>query len=379
MAAMLSIGQIFAQNVNVSGRVTDQNGEAIPGASIYVKGSPKTGTSSDADGRYSLKCAGNATLVFSSVGYGNLEIPVNNKSVVNAVLRDDANVLGDVVITAEYGQKRVQRSVGSAVQNVKATDIQESGRDAFVSALQGRVAGITVTSTGGAPGASTNVILRSVTSVSGNNQPLYVIDGVPMNNNTFNPNQGFAVDDEVSTLSYDFSSRGNDLNPEDIESMTILKGAAAAVLYGSDAANGAIVITTKKGSKGAGKITYSNQLTWSKSYGFPEMQKEYANGARGITNFYNSSYFGGRYPEGIKLYDNVRALLQTGFSHTHNVAVEGGTDKITVRGAVSYLDQKGTVKTTDYTRLNISLSGRAEVTKWLNFESMMAYTDTTNT
>ena len=184
LAAMLSIGQIFAQSVNVSGKVTDQNGEPVPGAAVYVKGSPRTGTSTDADGRYTLRVAGNAVLVFQSVGYGTIEVPVNNKSVVNAMLKDDATVLNETVITAEFGQKRVQRSVGSAVQNVKATDIQESGRDAFVSALQGRVAGITVTSTGGAPGASTNVILRSVTSVSGNNQPLYVIDGVPMNNNT---------------------------------------------------------------------------------------------------------------------------------------------------------------------------------------------------
>ena len=388
MAALLSIGQIFAQNVNVSGRVTDQNGEPVPGASIYVKGSPRTGTSSDADGRYSLKCAGNATLVFSSVGYGNLEIPVNNKSVVNAVLRDDANVLGDVVITAEYGQKRVQRSVGSAVQNVKATDIQESGRDAFVAALQGRVSGMTVTTTSGAPGASTSVILRSPTSISGNNQPLYVIDGVPMNNSTFDSRNGFAVDDlsdnggqvRFSSLYDDYSSRGNDINPEDIESMTILKGAAAAVLYGSDASNGAIVITTKKGSAGAGKVTYSNQLTWSKSYGYPESQTEFANGQYGVTNYYYTSRFGGRYPSdgSVKLYDNVKALLQTGFSHQHNVAVEGGTDKVTVRGAASYLDQKGTVKTTEYEKLNLSLSGRAQVTKWLNFDAMMSYTQSDN-
>jgi len=381
LATMLTIGHLFAQNVNVNGRVTDQNGEPVAGAAVYVKGSPRTGTSTDVDGNYSLRCAGNAVLVFQSVGYGTLEVPVNNKSVVNAILRDDANVLGDVVITAEYGQKRVQRSVGSAVQNVKAKDIQESGREAFVSALQGRVAGITVSSTGGAPGASTTVILRSVTSVSGNNQPLYVIDGVPMNNNTFDPNHGFAMDDEVSSYSVDYSSRGNDLNPEDIESMTILKGAAAAVLYGSDASNGAIVITTKKGSAGKGKVTYSNQLTWSKSYGWPEMQKVYANGQYGVTNYYMQSYFGGKYPTdgSVKLYDNVKALLQTGFSHQHNVAVEGGSDKVTVRGAVSYLDQKGTVKTTDYTRLNITLSGRAQVTKWLNFDANMAYTETTNT
>ena len=379
MAMMLTIGQVFAQNVNVSGKVTDQSGEPVPGAAVYVKGT-KTGTSTNVDGTYSLRCAPNAVLVFQAVGYGTLEVPVNNKSVVNAVLNEGI-MLDEAVITAEYGQKRVQRSVGSAVQNVKATDIQESGREAFVSALQGRVAGITVTTTGGAPGASTSVILRSVTSVSGNNQPLYVIDGVPMNNNTFDPNHGFAMDDEVSSYAVDYTSRGNDLNPEDIESMTILKGAAAAVLYGSDASNGAIVITTKKGQAGRGKVTYSNQLTWSQSYGFPEMQKVYANGQYGVTNYYMQSYFGGKYPKdgSVKLYDNVKALLQTGFSHQHNLAVEGGTDKVTVRGSASYLDQKGTVKTTDYTRLNISLSGKAQVTKWLNFDANMAYTETTNT
>ena len=388
MAAMLTIGQVFAQNVNVSGKVTDQSGEPVAGAAVYVKGSPRTGTSTDVDGKYTLKCAGNAVLVFQSVGYGTVEVAVNNKSVVNAVLRDDANVLGDVVITAEYGQKRVQRSVGSAVQNVKATDIQESGRDAFVSALQGRVAGMTVTTTGGAPGASTTVVLRSVTSISGNNQPLYVIDGVPMNNTTVDSRNLFAIDDQqgnggqirFSSLYDDFSSRGNDLNPEDIESMTILKGAAAAVLYGSDASNGAIVITTKKGTSGAGKVTYSNHLTWSKSYGYPKPQHVFANGAYGVNNYYYQSFYGGLYPSdgSVKIYDNVKALLQTGFSHQHNVAVEGGTDKVTVRGAASWLDQKGTVKTTEYTKLNITLSGRAQVTKWLNFDAMMGYTETTN-
>ena len=385
LAAMLSIGEVIAQNVNVSGKVTDQNGEPVVGATVLVKGT-KTGTSTNVDGRYTIKCAPNAVLVFQSIGYTTQEVAVNNRSVVNAVLRDDAVQLDAAVITAEYGMKRVQRSVGSAVQNVKATDIQESGREAFVTALQGRVAGMTVTTTGGAPGASTSVVLRSVTSISGNNQPLYVIDGVPMNNNTFNAQNGFAKDDldengiKFSTLYEDAASRGNDLNPEDIESMTVLKGAAAAVLYGSDASNGAIVITTKKGTAGAGKVTYSNHLTWSKSYGYPKMQREFANGQYGVTNYYYQSYFGGRYPAdgSIKLYDNIKALLQTGFSHQHNVAVEGGTDKVTVRGAASYLDQKGTVKTTDYTRLNITLSGKAQVTKWLNFDAMMGYTETTN-
>jgi TonB-dependent SusC/RagA subfamily outer membrane receptor len=222
---------------------------------------------------------------------------------------------------------------------------------------------MTVTSTGGAPGSSTTVVLRSITSISGSNQPLYVIDGVPMNNSTFDPAMGgFASEDVVTSYALDFASRGNDLNPEDIESMTVLKGAAAAALYGSDASNGAIIITTKKGSKGNGKVSYSNSFRWDSAYGYPELQTKYSNGAYGTTNYYYTSRFGAKYADGVKLYDNIGALLQTGFSQTHNVSVEGGTDKVTVRGSASYLEQTGVVKTTDYTRLNIALSGKAEIT-----------------
>ncbi len=375
---ILSVGATWAQNVNVKGTITDANGEPVIGAGIFVKGTSK-GVTSDLDGKYTIEVPANGTLRFTAMGYQESEIPVNNRSVINVVMKDDAIMLQEAVITAEFGMKRTARSVGSAVQNVKASDISESGRESFVSALQGRVAGMTVTSTGGAPGSSTNVVLRSITSISGSNQPLYVIDGVPMNNSTFDPSQGFAIDDVVGTANLDFSSRGNDINPEDIESMTILKGAAAAALYGSDASNGAIVITTKKGSKGKGKVSYSNSFRWDKAYGYPEIQTVYANGMYGVTNFYSQSRFGGAYPEGTKLYDNISSVLQTGFSQQHNISVEGGTDKITVRGAAAYIEQTGVVKTTDYSRLNISLTGRAEITKWLNFDANLSYAGTTNT
>ncbi len=375
---VISMGAAWAQNVNVKGTVTDANGEPVIGAGVFVNGTSK-GVSTDLDGKYAIDVPSNGSLKFTALGFKETVVPVNGRSVVNVVMQDDAIMLEEAVITAEFGMKRTARSVGSAVQNVKASDIAESGRESFVTALQGRVAGMTVTSTGGAPGASTSVVLRSITSISGSNQPLYIVDGVPMNNSSFDPQQGFAVDDVVGTANLDFSSRGNDINPEDIESMTVLKGAAAAALYGSDASNGAIVITTKKGSKGKGKVSYSNSFAWSKGYGYPEIQTKYSNGGYGLTNYYSQSRFGALYPEGTKLYDNIAAVLQTGFSQTHNVSVEGGTDKITVRGAASYLDQTGVVKTTDYSRLNISLGGRAEITKWLNFDANMAYTGTTNT
>jgi TonB-dependent SusC/RagA subfamily outer membrane receptor len=166
--------------------------------------------------------------------------------------------------------KRISKAVGSSVQNVNAAEIAVSGRDNFVTALQGRVAGMNVGSTSGAPGASTNVVLRSITSISGNNQPLYIVDGIPMNNSTFDPVGSTSQTQEYYTpRNMDYSSRGNDLNPEDIESMTVLKGASAAALYGSDASNGAIIITTKKGSPGKGKLTYSNSFRWDDAYGYP--------------------------------------------------------------------------------------------------------------
>lgn len=369
---------LFAQNITVKGTVKDTNGDPIVGAAVLIKGT-QTGVTTDIDGNYSINVPANATLRFTALSYADQEVPVRGRANISVVLSEDSERLAEATVTAEFGMKRVARSVGSSVQSVKAQEIADAGRESFVDALQGRVSGMTITSTGGAPGSSTSVILRSATSISGNNQPLYVVDGVPINNNTLSGQTDFAYDDAVSMYGMDFSSRGNDINPDDIESMTILKGAAAAALYGSDASNGAIIITTKKGSAGRGKVSYSNSFRWDMAYGLPEIQTKYANGAYGTTNYYYTSRYGGLYPEGMKLYDNMSALLKTGFSQNHNISVEGGTDKITVRGAASIIDQKGVIKTTDYQRINVTLSGKAEVTKWLSFDASMQYMKTGNT
>ena len=287
--------------------------------------------------------------------------------------------MGEVVITAEFGMKRVARSVGSSVQVVDGATIAESGRESFITALAGRVPGLNVTSTSGTPGASNTVVLRNLTSISGNNQPLYVVDGIPMNNSSFNP-IGMAGSETYSVRNMDYSSRGDDFNPEDIESITVLKGAAAAALYGSDASNGAIIITTKKGrsSSGRGKVSYNNSFKFDKAYGWPEQQTKYANGNYGTTNFYNTSKFGAEYPAGIKIYDNVAAIMQTGFTQRHNLSVEAGSDRATIRGGISLLGQEGVIKTTDYDRLNLSLSGQAKITEWLKFDGSMQFTRTEN-
>ncbi len=367
-----------AQDSKVTGVVKDSNGEPLIGVTVKVKGTNQ-GTVTDLDGRYSVKAPKNATLVFTYVGYKPLEVSAAKGA--NVTLETNSNQLGEVVITAEFGMKRVARAVGSSAQNIKAVDITESGRTDFISALQGRVSGMTVTSSGGAPGASTSVVLRSATSLSGNNQPLYVVDGVPMNNSSFNPTEGFATDDSstgLSVRSTDYSSRGNDFNPEDIESMTVLKGAAAAALYGSDASNGAIIITTKKGHSGRARVTYSNQLSWSKAYGWPKVQNVYGNGAYGTTNYYYTSHFGAKYDGTQPYYDNASSVLQTGFLQKHNVSLEAGNDKMSIRGSAGYIDQSGVIKTTDLKRTNISIAGRAELTKWLKFEGSMQYVNQKN-
>jgi TonB-linked SusC/RagA family outer membrane protein len=365
-----------AQTKTITGTVTDaSSSEPMPGVSIVIKGTYK-GTVTDIDGKFKLEAKIGDVLLFSSIGFAKTEVTVGKSSEINVDLKTDVQAVDEITVTAEFGMKRVARSIGSSVQSVKATDIVDSGRDNFVSALQGRVAGMTVTSSGGTPGSSTTVVLRSITSISGNNQPLYVVDGVPMNNSTFDGSN--LSSGSYSVRSLDFSSRGNDFNPEDIESMTVLKGAAAAALYGSDASNGAIIITTKKGGTGKGRVTYSNMFRWDKAYGYPDMQTKYANGAYGTTNWYYTKKYGNEYDDGMTLYDNIGAILQTGFSSKQNISVEAGSKTASIRGSVSYLNNKGVVPTTDYDRVNLSLSGKAEITEWMKFEGSMQYINTTN-
>jgi TonB-linked SusC/RagA family outer membrane protein len=376
LGLMLSQG-IMAQSKTVTGTVTDAStNETMPGVNVVVKNTT-VGTMTQANGTYSLSASPGDILVFTFVGYSPLEVTVGSSNRIDASLTLAPTELGEVVVTAEFGMKRISKAVGSSVQNVNAAEIAVSGRDNFVTALQGRVAGMSVGSTSGNPGASSNVILRTVTSISGNNQPLYIVDGIPMNNSTFDPVGSVSSAQEYySPRNMDYSSRGNDLNPEDIESMTVLKGAAAAALYGSDASNGAIIITTKKGSAGRGKIIYNNSFRIDQAYGFPELQDKYTNGYYGTTNYVYYHRFGGPYIPGQELYDNISAIMQQGFTQKHNISAEGGTDKVTLRASVGYLDQQGVVKTSDAKRFNVTLAGSAVVAKWLSVESSMTYAST---
>ncbi|RYZ61706.1 MAG: SusC/RagA family TonB-linked outer membrane protein, partial [Chitinophagaceae bacterium] len=365
-----------AQKRTITGNVFDENNIPVPGVTITVRGTT-TASLTNESGSFTISAASTDQLVFSHINFETRSVAAGSGAPLRVVLSPRGGAMDDVVITAEFGMKRVARSVGSSHQVVNGATITESGRDNFISALAGRVPGLNVTSTSGTPGASNTVVLRNLTSISGNNQPLYVVDGIPMNNSTFDP-LGMAGGEAYSVRNMDYSSRGNDFNPEDIASITVLKGAAAAALYGSDASNGAIIITTKKGRAGRGRVSYSNSFRYDKAYGWPEQQTKYTNGVYGTTNYYNLNKFGAEYPAGTKLYDNVEAIMQTGFTQRHNLSVEGGTERATIRGGVSYLQQEGVIKTTDYDRLNLSLAGQAKITDWLNFESSMQFTRTNN-
>ena len=349
-----------AQTLTMKGRVFDaSSNETLPGTTVSIKGTGK-GTLTDVSGRYSIQATSGQTLVFTSVGYKPQEIVVGASAQINVRLEAANIMLDEAVIVGEFGIKRSARAVGASTQTIKGADIAESGRENFVNSLQGRVAGVQITNSGGTPGSSSSILIHGATSISGNNQPLYVIDGIPMSNTSFNPIGGLAskqgADPIVGTAQLDFSNRGSDINPEDIESITVLKGAAAAALYGSDASNGAIIITTKKGKIGRGIVNYNNYFRFDKTYGYPEMQTKYDNGMYGNTNYYSSRHFGAEYAPGTVLYDNLNNMFQTGFSQKHNLSFEAGSESMTFRASASTLKQSGVVPTSGYNRDNITVA-----------------------
>jgi len=383
LGIMLAQTSSAQQTLTYKGKVVDaSNNESIPGVTVLVKGTTR-GAITGMNGEYTIQASSGQVLVFSSIGYNIQEFVAGAKTTIDVRLEVSNVMLDEAVVIGEFGIKRAARAVGAATQSVKGSDIAESGRENFVTSLQGRVAGIQITNSGGTPGSSSSVLIRGATSISGNNQPLYVIDGIPMSNTTFNPIGGLAAkagsDPVVADRTLDFSNRGSDLNPEDIENITVLKGAAAAALYGSDASNGAIIITTKKGKIGRGIVSYSNYFRLDNAYRYPEMQTKYDNGMYNNTNYYTSRRFGAAYAPGTQLYNNLENLFQTGVSQKHNLSFEAGSDAMTFRAAASTTKQTGIVPTSDYARDNITLSGTAKLSKWMNIESSLSYANVSNT
>ena len=277
---------LFAQSITVNGKVSDDSGNALPGVNIQVKGT-STGTSTDFDGNYEINASQGDVLVFSFLGFKTKEVSIT-ETTLNVSLEEDSNALDEVVVTA-FGIKKSAKELGYSVSQVKTDDLNLAGQTSAVAALQGRVAGLRIQKTSGSANGGVDILIRGMTSVnpSRSNQPLIIIDGVAIDNSTTSggellPSAGSsAVDGSIGQ--FGFANRASDINPEDIESYNVLKGAAATALYGVRAANGAIIITTKKGKQGKPKITLTASTTIRTVKKTPEMQTTFREGHRTST------------------------------------------------------------------------------------------------
>ncbi len=271
----------FAQSRTITGKVTSaQDGMGIPGVTVMVKGTT-IGTTTDIDGNYSIDVRpDHKTLIFRYVGMNTQEINVGSQTAINIVMQPDVLQMDEVVVTA-IGISREQKALGYAVQTVSEDDIARSANTNLISALGGRASSVEVTSSSGAAGGAQYITIRGAGTITGNNQPLFVVDGIPINNDVTLDDEGFRSDDVGGV------ARGNralDLNPDDIESMSVLKGGAATALYGLRGANGVIVITTKKGTATKGRkinVNFSSSVTWSQITQVPELTEKYAQGRGG--------------------------------------------------------------------------------------------------
>lgn len=247
----------FSQGARtVTGTVTDEaTGQPLPGVAVLVKGST-IGVTTGAEGVYSINVPeGSNTLVFRFLGYANVERQIGNAATINVAMGIDAEQLQEVVVTA-LGRKEEERTLGYATQQINEQSITQGRERSVVNSLQGKVAGVNIQSQGGGPGSSSRVVIRGAKSISQSNQALFVIDGIPVDNSSSGTGDNL-------NAGVDVGNRANDINPDDIESINILKGPAAAALYGARAANGVIMITTKSGrgaTKGA-EVTFITSYT----------------------------------------------------------------------------------------------------------------------
>lgn len=374
------------QTGTIQGRIVDSATlRPLEGAQVTLVGTSRGALTSRA-GEFQLLnvLPGEHRLRAQYLGYANAEMAVRVDAAQTAIadfqLARTAIGLEELVVTA-LGQTSRQRALGTAQQTVQGADIAQTQRENFINALSGRIAGVEVSSTSGVPGASSSIVIRGVSSISGSNQPLMIIDGLPVDNKTLST--GVMASDAagsqtgLSNRGVDFTNRGSDFNPEDIETLTVLKGPEAAALYGIDAANGAIVITTKRGKAGTGGFEYSNSFRVESTRGRPETQQVYGPSSVGSTTFL---YYGTPYPEGTRFYDNVDGFFQTAVTQKHNLAFSGATSdsKISYRVSASSTQQDGVIPGSRYDRVNVTGTSRAEATNWLTTDVSLQYSTDAN-
>jgi TonB-linked SusC/RagA family outer membrane protein len=381
----------FAQERRVEGKISDQTGQPLPGTSVLIKGTAR-GTVADLNGMFNIMANSSDTLSFSYIGFERLDRVVGNANIINVTLQEGFE-MNEIVVTA-LGMERDAKALGYAVQTVDGDRFTEARETNVLNSLSGRVAGVNVTNGSSGIGGSTRVTIRGESSLNINaNQPLFVVDGIPISNNIVGSSGR-------GGLEVDYGNSAGEINPDDIASMTVLKGPAAAALYGSRAANGAILITTKtgKGKKGLG-VTINSNTTFENPLVMPQWQDRYGQGNNGQFEFVNGAgagiadgvdeswgpdmnqgllipqfdsprnvpgFRGGdlNAPAGSTINatpwvpqpDNINDFFRTGVTLANNVSIAGDNEKANVRFSWTNLDQKGIVPNTDLKRNTLSLS-----------------------
>lgn len=372
--------QSIQQTKKITGKVVDSAGEPVVGASVLVK-EAGTGSVSDLDGKFTVEAAQGYTLMISFVGYRTTEIKVTNESFYLVTLSDDAQALNEVVVTA-MGIKKDRKSLGYAVEDIDSEELMRNKSVNPINSLAGKIAGVNITQGGGAAGSGSQIILRGGTSLERDNQPLFVVDGVIYDNST-NILGNSAFDGSTSTASTN-ANRVMDINPEDIENMSVLKGPAAAALYGSKAAAGVVIITTKKGKEGAVEVNFSTKYTTQWATNLPKTQRKYGRGfvedqydAAGNytgTTYNDFSYnsWGEPIAEGVPTYNNIDDFFKQGGAWDTNLSVAGGTKNSNFYLSGSYYNQDGIIPTTGYEKATFRFNGEQKW-KMFTFGANVAY------
>lgn len=385
----------MAQTVTIKGTVTSaDDGLPIPSVAVTVKGTT-LGTLTDADGKYSINVpAGATSLNFNFVGMKAIEEVIGGRTTIDVVMQSDMLGLEEVVVTA-LGISREKKALGYSVQDVTGDEIARAKETNIINSLQGRVSGAQITATSGAVGASSRIVIRGISSLSGNNQPLFVIDGIPIDNSNFG---------STGTDGINKGSGAADINSDDIETLTILKGANASALYGSRASAGVIVITTKKGKKGEKlSVNISNTTTFESPLRLPDFQNDYGQGNGGafsyvdgkgggindgvdeswgpqldiglmIPQFFSADESGVAQPAPwVSHPDNIKDFFELGHTVSTNVSLTGGSEKSSFRLSFTNLQQKGMVPNTDFGKKTLSFSASSNPTDKLTFTASGSY------
>ena len=381
----------FAQSKTVSGNVSDESGP-LPGVSVIIKGTT-TGTETDFDGNYSMSANVGDVLQYSFIGMETTEMTVGAANTINVEMVAEAESLTEVIVTG-FGRKVEKRSSTYAVQSLEGDDLVVAREANISNALAGRIAGVQVTASSGSVGASSRVVLRGASSITGNNQPLYVVDGVPIDNGNYgNAGNGGGRD---------MPNGVSDINPDDIETMNVLKGPAAAALYGIRASNGVIEITTKKGknNKNLG-ITFSSNVQFDNPLLLPDYQNSYGQGSNPYTFEFidgqngdggvdeswgppldiglefvqwDNYKYGGAATPWVSQPDNIKDFFETGIQLSNNISFTGGSEDLTYRLSVGNFSQTGMVPNTDYRRFNVGASASQKIGDKLTTSINFTYT-----